>query len=674
MNNNGETVIALLGQPNSGKSTLFNALTGMKQHVGNWPGKTVEKKEGSFKHNGKNYLVADLPGTYSLSANSDEEMITRDYIASGKADVICILADSSQLERSLYMLADYAGITVPCFLVLNMSDVAREQGKTVNASKLEEKLGIPVVSFTATDTRSYDEFYKALEYALGQETEILADDLEKKYSGLDAYDTIRSAIPDNVIPGYSKMWLAAKAVEGDAPVIARIRDAASADNVKTLDDALSKVNKGVVATGECKFAWIDELLSDAATNRQSKVSLGKFDRLITHHIWGKPVVILIVILGLIASFIPALPLMGIGQLIGNIPDPLNETLLAAGCPAFIAAILCDVILRSVAFIVQMLGFVFGVTLVFGLLEEIGVMARISYVFDNTMARFGLQGKSVMPFLISFGCTMGGAAGTRVIDNWGQKVLTIALAWAVPCGAAWAVIPMLSTLFFGAWMPVIIAVILLVMILHMWITAKVFGRSLVKSEDRYGMIMELPPYHKPKWGALLRYVFGRTKDTFVRALKVVLIVALAFWLLSYTSSGDISASILYKVGRFIEPVTSFFGMRWQTFMAFIASSLGKEGALGALSTIFTGAGTISVGSVVSGTAADNINELLVANIPKPEALALIFAMTFNMPCIVALAATYQETHSVKWTAGIALYYTGVALLLAGIAYYIGLLIW
>ena len=674
MNNNGETVIALLGQPNSGKSTLFNALTGMKQHVGNWPGKTVEKKEGSFKHNGKNYLVADLPGTYSLSANSDEEMITRDYIASGKADVICILADSSQLERSLYMLADYAGITVPCFLVLNMSDVAREQGKTVNASKLEEKLGIPVVSFTATDIRSYDEFYKALEYALGQETEILADDLEKKYSGLDAYDTIRSAIPDNVIPGYSKMWLAAKAVEGDAPVIARIRDAASADNVKTLDDALSKVNKGVVATGECKFAWIDELLSDAATNRQTKVSLGKFDRLITHHIWGKPVVILIVILGLIASFIPALPLMGIGQLIGNIPDPLNETLLAAGCPAFIAAILCDVILRSVAFIVQMLGFVFGVTLVFGLLEEIGVMARISYVFDNTMARFGLQGKSVMPFLISFGCTMGGAAGTRVIDNWGQKVLTIALAWAVPCGAAWAVIPMLSTLFFGAWMPVIIAVILLVMILHMWITAKVFGRSLVKSEDRYGMIMELPPYHKPKWGALLRYVFGRTKDTFVRALKVVLIVALAFWLLSYTSSGDISASILYKVGRFIEPVTSFFGMRWQTFMAFIASSLGKEGALGVLSTIFTGAGTISVGSVVSGTAADNINELLVANIPKPEALALIFAMTFNMPCIVALAATYQETHSAKWTARIALYYTAVALIIAGIAYRIGLLIW
>ncbi len=669
-----ETVVALLGQPNSGKSTLFNALTGMRQHVGNWPGKTVEKKEGNFKHNGAEYLVADLPGTYSLSANSDEEIITRDYIASGKADVVCILADSSQLERSLYMLADYAGITVPCFLVLNMSDVAKEQGKTIDAAELEKKLGIPVVLFSAPDTKAYDGFYSALERAVKGKTVLNPEELEVKYVELDAYDRIKELIPDNIIPGYSKVWLATKAVEGDAPVIAKIKAALNGADKTAFEEALATVDKGVVLTGERKFAWIDGLLAGTAKTRKTSVTLGKFDRLITHHIWGKPVVILTIVLGLIASFIPALPLMGIGQLIGNIPDPLNETLLSVGCPAFIAAIICDVLIRSVAFIVQMLGFVFGVTLVFGLLEEIGIMARISYVFDNTMAKFGLQGKSVMPFLISFGCTMGGAAGTRVIDNWGQKVLTIALAWAVPCGAAWAVIPMLSTLFFGAWVPVIILVILLVMVLHMWLTAKLFGRSLVKAEDRYGMIMELPPYHKPKWGALFRYVFGRTKDTFIRALKVVVVVALVFWLLSYTSTGDITASILYKVGHFIEPVTKLFGMGWQTFMAFIASSLGKEGALGVLSTIYTGTGAISVGSVVSGAAAENINELLVANISKPEALALIFAMTFNMPCIVALAATYQETHSVKWTARIALYYTGVALVLAGIAYYVGMLIW
>ena len=163
MTDKGENVIALLGQPNSGKSTLFNALTGLKQHVGNWPGKTVEKKEGTFEHNGKKYLVADLPGTYSLSANSDEEIITRDYIAGGKADVVCILADSSQLQRSLYMLADYAGIKVPVFLVLNMSDIAAEQGKKIEAKSISEKLGIPVVLFSAQDKKNYQDFYSALE-------------------------------------------------------------------------------------------------------------------------------------------------------------------------------------------------------------------------------------------------------------------------------------------------------------------------------------------------------------------------------------------------------------------------------------------------------------------------------------------------------------------------------
>ncbi len=670
MTEKNENVIALLGQPNSGKSTLFNGLTGLRQHVGNWPGKTVEKKEGSFEHDGKKYLVADLPGTYSLSANSDEEIITRDYIASGKADVVCILADSSQLERSLYMLADFAGIEVPCFLILNMSDVAADQGKTIDAKEMEKKLGIPVILFSAPDTKSYEPFYKALEKSIKDKTILKYDALEKRLMDVPEYADIRNAVGD-LYDGYrSPMWLSVKALESDEPVIAGLKSKLSDGKISGVGES----NTGIVKSGECKFAWIDEIISGSVTNKKKDAGLGKFDRLITHKIWGKPVVVLTILLGLLASFIPALPFMGIGSALGNIPNPLNDALVGAGCPAFIAAILCDVLIRCLSFVIQMLGFVIGVTFVFGLLEEIGVMARISYVFDNTMAKFGLQGKSVMPFLISFGCTMGGAAGTRVIDNWGQKVLTIALSWAIPCGAAWAVIPMLSTLFFGAWTPVIITVILLVMILHMWITAKIFGRSLVKPSDRYGMIMELPPYHKPKWGSLLRYVFGRTKETFIRSSKVVLIVAFVFWLLAYTSSGNPDNSILFKFGRTIEPVTMIFGMKWQTFVAFVASSLGKEGALGVLSTIYSGTGSITIASMQSSEVVSNLNELLLANIPKPEALAFIFAITFNMPCIVALAATYQETHSAKWTAIIGGYYTATALVLAGIAYHVGILIW
>ncbi len=674
MTDKNETVIALLSQPNSGKSTLFNALTGLKQHVGNWPGKTVEQKEGKFEYNGRHYVVADLPGTYSLSANSDEEMITRDYIASGKADVVCILADSSQLERSLYMLADFAGIEVPCFLVLNMSDVAKEQGKSIKVDAIRQRLGIPVVLFSATDKKDYSPFYEALTEALDKKTVLNSDGLEAKLQQITDYVSIRELIEGVNDEHRSSMWLAVKSVEGDAPVIATVKTKLDSSKRNTYEQAVKSIDKGVVKTGECKFAWIDEVVEGSVVSKSKNVEMGRFDRMITHRFWGKAVVVVTILLGLIASFIPALPFMGIGSAIGMIPAPLNDYLLSIGCPGFIAAILCDVLITCFSFVIQMLGFVFGVTLVFGLLEEIGVMARISYVFDNTMAKLGLQGKSVMPFLISFGCTMGGAAGTRVIDNWGQKVLTIALAWAIPCGAAWAVVPMLSTLFFGPGAAVIIAVILLVMILHMWLTAKIFGRSLVKPSDRYGMIMELPPYHKPKWGSLLRYVLGRTKETFLRSFKVVLIVAFVFWLLSYTASGDAAGSILFKVGQAIEPVTMLFGMKWQTFTAFIASSLGKEGALGVLSTIYSGVGTITVSSMQGAEVAANLNDLLIANISKPEALAFIFAITFNMPCIVALAATYQETHSAKWTAIIAGYYTATALVLAGIAYHIGLLIW
>ena len=669
-----KTTIALLGQPNSGKSTLFNALTGLHQHVGNWPGKTVEKKEGTFTYGGKEYELADLPGSYSLSANSDEEVITRDFIASGKADVVCILADSSQLERSLFMVADYAGITVPCFLILNMADVAAAQGKKIDVAMIEKRLGVPVILFSANDKKGYDPFYKAMERAVGEKHTIITESLENSYEKIAGYSEVKKLMPEGLIPGYSSMWLAVKTLENDPVVLAKLANTLDAAEVSKIEGYRKGV-QGAVETGSAKFNWIDEVLESAVNEKKESVALSKLDRIYTDKTWGKPAVVLTILLGLIASFIPALPLMAFGMVFGMLKAPVTAALTVAGCPDFIISIICTVFIQSLSYIFQMLGFVFGVTLVFGLLEEVGVMARVSYVFDNTMNKLGLQGKSVMPFLVSFGCTMGGAAGTRVIDNWGQKVLTIALAWAVPCGAAWSVIPMLSTLFFGPGAVLIIVAILLTMLLHMWITAKVFGRGLVKDEDRYGMIMELPPYHKPKWGALLRYVLGRTKDTFVRVTKVVILVCSVFWLMSYSFTGD-SVPLLYKIGTAIEPVTKLFGLKWQLFVAFIASSIGKEGALGVITALFTGgnfAGAFN-DAMSGGALASNLNEVLLSNVTKPEALAFIFAITFNMPCVVALAATYQEIHSAKWTARIAVYYTVTALLLAAIAYHIGLLIW
>lgn len=234
--------------------------------------------------------------------------------------------------------------------------------------------------------------------------------------------------------------------------------------------------------------------------------------------------------------------------------------------------------------------------------------------------------------------------------------------------------MLSTIFFGPSAVIVVIAILITMLLHMWITAKIFGRHLVKTKDRYGMIMELPPYHKPKWGALLGYVFGRTKETFFRVAKVVLLVCGVFWILSYSPNGG-NGGILYALGVAIEPVTKVFGMPWQLFLSYVASAVGKEGAVGVISALYSGSayGTAFTAAMSGGADTANLSTLLLANVTRPEALAFIFAMTFNMPCVVALAATYQETHSAKWTARIVLYYTVGSLLLAFLAYHIGLLI-
>ena len=662
-----ERKIALLGQPNSGKSTVFNTLTGAHQHVGNWPGKTVEKVEGEFTRNGVKYLVADLPGTYSLSANSDEEIVTRDYIASGGAELTCILADASQLERSLFMLADYAGINTPAMLVLTMTDVSKAQGKSVDAEKLSQKLGIPVVSMVAPDKKSYGSFYQALEESMKAPKRLSANALTALYESggqKAAYEKALSLVPADGIDQYSPAWLAAKLLEGDSVVAHKVSAVSDKEAVKAF---LAGNPDGSLYTSDCKFDWIENILSGVVTKtKKDSQLLTRFDRAAISKRWGKAIAIGIVLLGIILSMVVAAPIMTVG---GQIPTLLYPLVESIGLPAWLTSFINGTIVTALGWVFSMAGFVFGINLVFGLLEEVGYMARVSYVFDNTMNKLGLQGKSIMPMLVSFGCTIGGAAGTRVIDSYGQRILTIALAWAVPCGATFAVIPALASSIFGGMGAIgVMLLIFAIMFLHIMITAKIFGRKLSPVEDRTGLIMELPPYHKPRWGSLLRTTVVRAWDVFKKAFVVVVVVAAVFWALTYSGSGDMTGSVLYKFGKAIEPVTKFFGMGWQTFLAFVSSMISKEAVLGVTSVLFTGAGSIWE-ATATGAADANIGQIIAASISKPEALAFILAVNFNVPCLMALNATLHETHSAKWTVRIALYYIATALIISCLTYHI-----
>ncbi|MBE6002339.1 MAG: ferrous iron transport protein B [Sarcina sp.] len=618
--------IALLGQPNSGKSTVFNALTGSRQHVGNWPGKTVEKNDGFYNYKGIRYTVTDLPGSYGLSGNSDEEVITADFIKAGQADLVCILVDASQLERSMYMVAEFAAMDKPAVLLLNMMDVAKAQNKEINHALLEKRLGIPVLPFTAAESRGYEEL-KAL----------LAAELEHPH---------RLAS----VPGLPE--------EGES-------------SAKTSADT-------VQAESEAKYCWIGSVLEGVTSSEQSHYKLSKRDRRLLSPILGKIVCFGTIVAGFLVAMIICFPLMGLGSMIPQLLNkPIADLLNGWHVHPWLVSIFSIILPNTLYFCVAMSGFVFGVNLVFGYLEEIGFLARAAYQFDSLLAGLGLQGKAICPILMGFGCTIGGTCGTRVMDNWGQRMLTMAVVWAVPCASIWTIIPVISSMFFTPWQTVLIILgILLYVVVLMTVVSKVFGRTLVPDNARSGMIMELPPYHKPHWKHIAKEALLKAWDIFKRALRTVTLISLLFWVFSYSGTGNVDNSLLYKVGTTIEPVTRIFGLGWRTFMGFISSAFAKEAVLGVLNAAFVGNGTVLDATFRSAfnVTTDNavLGQAMTDVVSKAEALAFMCACTFNIPCVMALSTTYRESHSLKWTARIAAFYVCGALLLSCIVYHIAAL--
>jgi ferrous iron transport protein B len=676
---NASTVktIGLMGQPNTGKSTVFNALTGSRQHVGNWAGKTVERKEGFFTVGNVPYKLIDLPGTYSLLANSDEEVITRDAVMDDSIDVVLAVLDASQLTRSMYLLSDYAGIKKPVIVLLNMIDVAAGQGKSVDTDKISELLGVPVLPVTAVQKDGLVPL--ADSFAAGKITgrQIRTDGLELLYRENfgENWDAIKKLLPE--IQGRSRLWTAAKLMEGDQEITATVSETASG-NWAEIESLCAAQKDGLLTASDCKFRWISNIVEQTVKSETNTQPIrSRFDKLATSPFGGKILAFGVILGGLIASMIIATPIM---ITLESVPMPLAVAVASAlasiNTSPFLISLLCDALFPAVMMAFLMASYVFGISLSFGFIEEVGYMARISFVFDNTMQRLGLHGKAIMPFIVSFGCNIGGVAGTRVIDSWKQRLLAISTSWVVPCAGVWSVVALMSSTFFGSGAVIVVLALFATALLHIFITAKIFGQSLLSEGDKTGLIMELPPYHKPDIRILLRFVWQRMADVLFRASKMILFVAAVFWLLSYTPEGDVTRSVIYHVGKFIEPVTLWFGMSWQLFIAFVVSGLGKEASLGVISALFGAGGNANLAGIGMATATytnTNLSAAMLESISKPQALAFIFAFFFNTPCIMAMGATASETHSVKWTLRIAFYYVAMALAISFITYHVGRLI-
>ena len=673
----GMKTIALLGQPNSGKSTLFNNLTGLHQRVGNWPGKTVERAEGFFDYNGVQYKVVDLPGSYGLSANSEEEVVTRNFIWDGNADLICILADASQLERSLYMLADFVGIKAPVMLVLNMMDVAEAAGKKIDVKAIEKKLGIPVLGFSAAETKRYPEFLKKLENAVLHPSCIDSAGLrgELEGNGESPVNTIEKILDDTQLGNAENLWLAVKLLEKDKLVLKAVNESLPFARRNAVECILDSAEgcEGGITTGEAKYRWISKILKETCSEKSFDKVFGRWDRIATHRIKGKIFSFVIMVVALITCMILAFPGMGIGFGLQPVLQSLVEKVgEALGLWPVVVSFINNVLVGGTCITICMTSFIFSIIFVFRILEEIGYMARFSYAFDNWLSRLGLHGKAIMPLFSGIGCTAGAVCGTRVLDTRGQRLFALVLLWAIPCGSKVAVVLFLASTFFGSAAPFFAIGYVALIFLSFWLSSFLFGKKLIPENERVGMIMELPPYHKPHWKMIAAMVGRSTWGIFKKALKMILMVAAVFWALSYAGDGNVENTVLYKIGNAIEPVTMFFGMRWELFVSYLGGMFSKEASLGIMSTLFNHTGE-AFSLVTRVAASNNLGEVLAKTISKPEALAFLFASMFNVPCVLAMGTTYREVGTIKWLATIMGYYIALSLGLAFIGYHIGLLI-
>ena len=631
--------VALAGQPNVGKTTVFNLLTGLNQHVGNWAGKTVERAEGILRHEGTEALLIDLPGTYSLSANSPEERIARDFLIFEKPDVVVAIADATALERSLYLLAELLslGLDTPVVLGLNMTDVAAAQGIEIEPQVFAAALGLPVIPLVARRAQGVAELTSvALQLAHDPSgfrplrPEIAAPHRE-------VLDEVHTLLAPHVPAPYPPRWVALKLLEGDSELIERAQQWTPGTVWAQVAGLLGEHEDAVLDIAAGRYEWV-ERMSRAAVRRPrlGQVSLtDRIDRYALHPLWG--LVLLVAVFALIfgLTFELAGPVQG--WLESGVIVPLGAWLAErlAGAPPWVSGLVIDGVLGGAGVVVTFVPILAVFFTALALLEDTGYFARAAYVMDRYMHRLGLHGKSFLPLCLGFGCNVPAVMGARVIDSPSGRLLTILLAPLVPCSARLVVLAFLAPIFFGdAALLVTLAFICLNLAL-VAIAGSVFNRSLFRGK-RIFFIMEMPLYHLPSARTIARFVRGHILAFLRNAGSLILVFSVVLWALAYFPGEGLERSWIGRFGQGIEPLGEMLGLDWRLIVALLASFVAKENAIAALGVLY--------GIDDEGLA---LAETLAAQIPVASALSFMAATMVFIPCVATLAVMRTETGGWRW---------------------------
>ena len=579
-------LIALAGQPNVGKSTLFNQLTGLNQHVGNWPGKTVERREGIFLFEGRSYGLVDLPGTYSLTANSPEEVITREFILRERPDVVIAVVNAASLERSLYLVAELVALPSPLLIVLNMMDVAAQEGIRIEEQVLEAALGVPVIAMTATRGSGAGDLLRRLDSLLASGGSASPRRPEIRADHRLALDDLMRLISPSVPEPYPPEWVALKLLEGDGEITRLLQSSVAPETWQAVLDILRQHDDALLAVASGRYEWINRMVRAAVTQpKMGQISwTHQIDRVAAHPVWG--LFVLAGILGFVfwLTFTVGAPVQVWlnTRLLGGLAGLAAQIL--ADAPAWLQGLVVNGVLGGAGAVITFLPIMVIFFAVFGLLEDTGYMARAAYVMDNLMHVMGLHGKSFLPLFLGFGCNVPAIMGTRVIDSKPARLLTTLIAPLVPCTARMAVVAFLAPAFFGSkallvsWSLVLLSMLILVLCGSLL-------NGLIFKGQRSAFIMEMPLYHLPNSRTIGILVWQRSLSFVKKAGTNILAMALVIWALSVLPGGNFANSYLVQFGKFVEPVGRWMGFDWRLTVALISSFPAKENAIATLGVLF-----------------------------------------------------------------------------------------
>lgn len=652
--------IALAGQPNVGKSTVFNVLTGMNQHVGNWPGKTVEQKTGGLDHGGRRLHLVDLPGTYGLSANSEEERIARDFILRERPDVVVAIVNAAALERGLYLVAELLMLPVPVVIGINMVDVAEQHGVHIETGVLEAALGTPVVGLVATKNRGVGELLDAALRLADNPTMFVPSRPAIALEHEQVLRKICAAVVDRLPRPYPADWVALKLLEGDTEVAEMVRTSVPAA-WGDIEVELKQHEDAYLDIAGSRYQWIGRMVRAAVIRpRVGALTItGRIDKVATHYVWGPLLAIGMFGITFLLTYTVAGPIVQWldGLISGQLVRVADSALV--GAPWWLSGLLVDGLVGGVGTVLTFIPILIIFFAVLGAIEDVGYMARIAYVMDRLMHWMGLHGKSVLPLVVGLGCNVPGVMGTRIIEERRARLLTILLTPLVPCTARLAVIAFLAPALFGGAATLVSWGLVATNLLILFVVGTVVNRTVFRGE-RTAFIMEMPLYHRPNLRTISLFVWRSTVAFVRKAGVIIVIVSSVVWILSALPAGDPQHSLLADLGRLLAPVGALAGLGdWRLVVALLSGFAAKENTIATLGVLFPADGS---GVGLAARVADVL--------PPAAGMAfLVMIMTF-IPCAAAVAVIKQETRSWRWTAWSVLLMLGIASVAGVLVYQVG----